>query len=335
MAERDAEIDVFLGRAGWGTATRAPLAGDASNRRYLRLERGADRAVLMDAPPGTGEDIRPFTAIARHLTALGLSAPAILADDAGAGLLLLEDLGDALFARVAEADPAAEIPLYEAAVGTLAALQAAPPPAGLAHLDPATLGEMTAPVFDWYAPDAAAGAARAMAEAIRDAAAALPQRPPVLVLRDFHAENLIWLPDRAGPAQVGLLDFQDAVTGHPAYDLVSLVEDARRDTAPALRRAAEARFRDLTGIGAAELARAMAVLGAQRNLRILGIFARLAVAAGKPRYLAQMPRVWGHLRHDLAHPALEDLRRIVDTHLPAPDRATLATFKDRCPDPTP
>ncbi|PWE33468.1 aminoglycoside phosphotransferase [Maritimibacter sp. 55A14] len=331
MTDRAAQKSAFLRAAGWDTAVRSALAGDASARGYDRLSRAdGQRAVLMDAPPERGEDVRPFTRIARHLRDCGLSAPAIMAEDTEAGFLLLEDLGDAVFARVAVAEPAREAALYAAAADALAVLQAHAPPGGLPHLDAATLGRMTAPVFEWYAPDAAHGATDALAGAVAEVAGWLDAAAPVLVLRDFHAENLIWLPDRAGPARVGLLDFQDAVTGHPAYDLVSLLEDARRDLGAGIRAATLARFAAATGADPRALEHACAVLGAQRNLRILGIFARLALRDGKPEYLDLLPRVWQHLRHDLAHPALAGLRALTDRHIPEPDAARRAELRERC-----
>ncbi|MGG7645292.1 aminoglycoside phosphotransferase family protein [Rhodovulum sp. YNF3179] len=339
MADRAACKHAFLERAGWADAARAHLAGDASNRSYARLRRGAQSAVLMDAPPARGEDIRPFTRIARHLARLGLSAPAILAEDPEHGFLLLEDLGDALFSTVAEAQPELEETLYAAAVGVLAELHAHPVPPGIAAYDPPLMAGLSGLVLDWYLPAAlghpAPESAEALRAAVEAATASLATDRPVLVLRDYHAQNLIWLPERQGPARVGLLDFQDAMAGHPAYDLVSLLEDARRDTSAALRAAMYARYATETGTDPESLARAVAILGAQRNLRILGVFARLCLRDGKPGYVDLMPRVWDHLQRDLAHPALAALRAIVDDHLPAPDPDLQARMKAQCPAPTP
>jgi N-acetylmuramate 1-kinase len=321
MPDRAAAIAAFADRAGWGEADRRPLAGDASNRRYLRLHRGAETAVLMDAPPERGEDVRPFVRIARHLTHLGLSAPAILAADETAGLLLLEDLGDGVFARLAAADPAMETPLYLAAVEALAALHRAPPPPGLTRFTPEVMAELARLVFDWYAPDTPPEAAEDMTARLREALAQTAPEPTVLSLRDFHAENLLWLPDRTGPTRVGLLDFQDAVVAHPAYDVVSLMNDARRDVSEETRAAAIRRFLDLTGHAEAPFAAAAAALSVQRNLRILGIFARLAGRDGKSGYLRFIPRVWRLLLRDLGHPALAELRETALRLLPPPEAA--------------
>lgn len=329
-ASRADRARAFLDRAGWGAAARAPLAGDASDRRYERLERGRGRAVLMDAPPGRAEGTGAFVAMARHLAALGLSPPRILAEDRAAGFLLLEDLGDGLFPRRIAADPASEPRLYAAATDVLAHLQRAPRPPGLPDLAARDWAEAAAGlVLDHYAPEAAA-LRHDLTGALADLIARHADGPRVLILRDYHAENLLWLPRRTGLARVGLLDFQAGQGGQPAYDLVSLVQDARRDVPEPVARAATRRFAAATGAAGADLAAAVAVLGAQRALRILGVFARLCVVAGKARYLALMPRVWGHLQANLAHPALSPLARVCGA-LPAPDPARRAALEARCP----
>lgn len=313
---RATQIGAFLATAGWGRAERQPLAGDASARRYLRLRFGSSRAVLMDAGPETGEDVAPFLRIAAHLRSLGLSAPEVLAADPVAGLVLLEDLGDGLFARLAAAGPGCEGRLYAAAADLLAALHRHPPPEGLNRYAGPVTGDQAALVLETYArrPEAAPE----LAAAVTEACDRLAPGTPVLMLRDFHAENLIWLPGRAGVARVGLLDFQDAMAGHPAYDLVSLVQDARRDVAPELAAAVTTRYLAASGQPAEGFAAAMAALGALRQLRILGVFARLA-QRGKPGYLHLMPRVWGHLQQDLAHPELAGLRALVARLIPPPE----------------
>ncbi len=325
----------FVQASGWGDAHRAPLAGDASNRRYDRLRRNSGSAVLMDAPPESGEDIRPFVAIADHLGSLGLSPPAIFARDETRGFLLLEDLGDDLFARVLERRPECEGELYLAAAEVLCVLRAAPNLPDVDAYDPPTMAQLAALALDWYArgaglpcePGARTAFAAEVASSLERCA---PVRRPVLVLRDYHAENLIWLPDRTGPARVGLLDFQVARTGHPAYDLVSLLEDARRDVGGATRVATIRHYCGLTGDSCGDIARAMAALGAQRNLRILGVFARLSLHFGKPHYISLIPRVWGHLHRDLAHPALAPLADQVRRLLPPPTPDFLQSLKDQC-----
>ncbi|HEX6958908.1 MAG TPA: phosphotransferase [Ferrovibrio sp.] len=320
MPDRRALSQTFLDRAGWGDAARSKLAGDASFRKYERLQRKAERAVLMDAPP-PHEDVRPFLRIARELQRHGYSAPRILAEDVEHGFLLLEDLGDDLYARLI-ASGTDEKPLYAAAIDFLLDLHRHPAPPDLASYSGTTLVTESELFIDWFLP---AATGRAPDEALRAEYRALwsslaPQiaaDKAVLVLRDFHAENLIWLPQRQGAAKVGLLDFQDAVAGHPAYDLVSLLEDARRDVSPALAEAMLQRYIAGSGFEAETFRRAYGILGAQRNTRIIGVFTRLWKRDAKPQYLAFMPRMWRLLEHDLSHPALAELRQWFDRVAPA------------------
>ncbi len=340
LSERDAERDAFIRAAGWYRQAARPLAGDASNRRYLRLsEPGWSGAVLMDAPPSSGEDVRPFVAITHWLRQHGFSAPAIAAADTARGFLLLEDLGDDLYTPLLVRAPEREADLYGVAVDLLAELAAIPAPASLGPADcrvdlppydAAVLAREAALVREWWLP-AATGATPSpdlTAEfdgLVAQATAAVEPVRDVLVLRDYHADNLIWLPRRAGIARVGLLDYQDALAGHAAYDLMSLLEDARRDTSAELREAMIGRYLGRRPEVDAEAFRAAySALGAQRNLKIVGIFARLAIRDRKPRYLDLIPRVWGHLMRDLAHPALTPLAGWVARHLPPPEAATLA-----------
>ena len=326
VSGRDGEIAAFLERAGWGDAQRRPLAGDASFRRYDRLEGPRGRAVLMDAPP-PHEDIRPFVAIDRYLAGVGLGAPQILAEDAETGLLLLEDLGDAIYKRVI-ADGADERRLYLAAVDALIALHRAVPPEGLATYDDAEMIARASLFVDWFAPLAGVGlddAGRAdFTAAWRAMLPALHRVPQVLILRDYHAENLLWLPEREGLKRIGQLDFQDATLGPATYDLVSLLEDARRDVAPATVAAAlEHYLAAFPELDREAFAAAYAVAGAQRNFRILGVFCRLLTRDGKPGYQDLMDRVWGHVATDLAHPATAALAAWLDRWVP-PARRTRA-----------
>ncbi|WP_238366417.1 aminoglycoside phosphotransferase family protein [Mesobacterium pallidum] len=326
MPDRSALMDGFLAAAGWAEARREALAGDASARRYIRLYHGEMRAILMDADPATGEDTRPFLRIARHLAGLGLSSPAILAEEPETGFLLLEDLGDGLFARLCEGDPSSEPMLYEAAAEMLHQLHQAQPP-DLVQATPALLAQMLDPFFDAYLPAIGASVDRmAVHQAMLTALMAHADDTSVLVLRDFHAENLIWLPTRDGTRRCGLLDFQDALAGHPGYDLISLLQDARRDVSPAANEAALTRYITLSGRDRDTFLASLATLGAQRNLRILGIFARLAQARGKPGYIDLVPRVWSHLQADLSHPALAALRGAL-AGLPAPTSDILARMR--------
>ncbi len=322
MSNRSNDLETFLFLAGWSDGERYMLAGDASNRRYDRLTHpGMGRAVLMDAPPDKGEDIRPFIKIAHHLRAQGLSAPEILSRDTEHGFLILEDLGDALFARLLFEDNTPEEQLYEAAVEALFVAQFAKPPEGIGHYGPQEMAEAACLAPDWYLahatdnpPDIRAefrGQLRALLDTYLTAA-------PVLTQRDYHAENLIWLPKREGVARVGLLDFQDAMLGDPAYDLASLLKDARRHVSPGVQKRCIAQFRGLTGIPREAFDVAYALCSAQRNLRIMGVFTRLCVRDHKGHYPEMLQRVWRNLRDDLTHPALEEFGTFVMTHFPAP-----------------
>jgi hypothetical protein len=311
MPDRTAQHVAFLAAQGWQDAIRSPLAGDASARRYWRLARGTDRAILMDNPPGIPDRPEAFVGISRHLSALGLSPPRILAADLPAGLLLVEDLGDALYDRVVAADPAAERPLYTAATDVLAHIARHPAPPGLPDPSARDWAQAAAIAADHFAPQTIDR--EALIDTLTDALRTHADGPRVLILRDYHAQNLLWLPDRRGLARVGLLDFQLAQMGQPGYDLVSLLQDARRDVTPDTAAAMMHRYADATGLAAPEAR--MAVLGAQRALRILGVFARLAAEQRKPQYLSLIPRVRAQLQECLTHPALSAVAACL-RHLP-------------------
>ncbi len=335
MTDRAALAQAFLARTAWADATSSLLAGDASNRKYYRLRREdtGDTAVLMDAPPDKGENVKPFIHIATYLTGVGLSAPRIFAQDEQHGFLLLEDLGDALFARAIPDDPSIEATLYTAATDALIALHDQTAPPGLAEYNADIMADMAALAFDWYAAGSGAvdqGARLRFHEAMHTILTQHIARADVLIQRDYHAENLLWLPDREGVARVGLLDFQDAMLGHRAYDLVSLLQDARRDVPPAIEAQMIDRYVTATGADPETFETAYRCLGAQRNLRILGVFARLCIRDGKDGYIDLIPRVWNHLQADLAHPALSPIAGILSDNLPAPTAAILQDLKDKC-----
>ena len=328
MTTREACAQAFIQQAGWAHATRHVLAGDASNRRYDRLTRSdGSSVVLMDAPPDKGEDVRPFMHIAQWLGRQGLSAPKIYNADVENGFLLIEDLGDALFGKLMVETPEATMPLYVAATDVLIQLHQMPPPK-LPVCDTDWLLDATQLVFDWYAPDGNASAA--FNTLFRPHARRLDDVSRVMILRDYHAENLLWLPGRDGTAQVGLLDFQDALLGHPAYDLVSILQDARRDVSPDIQAAMIARYVEKSEADADDFNRAFALLGVQRNLRILGIFARLCLRDGKTHYVDLIPRVWGYIQRNLDHPDLRDLASLINEALPVPDKGFLEDLKARC-----
>ncbi|HHL22706.1 MAG TPA: aminoglycoside phosphotransferase [Aliiroseovarius sp.] len=329
--EREAEIAGFLARAGWRDAGREPLAGDASARRYLRLKRPGSGAgaVLMDAPPDARAATEAFVRIGRHLGAIGLSPPAIFHAEPARGLLLLEDLGDALFTREVARGPSREAEMYLTAADLLIELQGAPLPDGIPALGAAELAAMTSLTWDWY-PGADAAHRPAILAGLTALLDEVSSARPVLALRDFHAGNLIWLPRRRGVQRVGLLDFQDAFAGHPAYDLVSLLRDARRDVALPLAARIMRHFIARSGMRAEEFTRAASVLAVQRNLRILGVFCRLARQGGKPAYVDLIPRVWQHLQRDLDHAAFAGLSDRLRASLPPPSPGLLASLRQSC-----
>lgn len=320
MTPRTDLMDRFQAFAGWGDAQRSLLAGDASFRKYYRLERGAERAVLMDAP-APQEDVRPFIAIANHLAAIGLSAPRILAEDVAAGFLLLDDLGDDTYTRLL-ADGADERALYALAVDVLGELHRHPAPIQAPPYDDQRLLTEAGLLPDWFLP-AVGAAVPELARAAWDDAwrALLPVAravPEVLVLRDYHVDNLMIVPGRDGLAACGLLDFQDAVRGPLTYDAMSLMEDARRDIDPALVAAMKDRaFTAAEGVSREDFEASWAVLAAQRHAKVIGIFTRLWKRDGKPLYLQHIPRVWRLLEAACAHPAVAPVAAWLDAHVPA------------------
>lgn len=330
MDNRTAAAAHFLDNTNWAAAHRRFLAGDASDRRYERLHLDGKTAVLMDAPLGKGDDPADFIAIAAHLNGLGLSAPRILAQDLANGFLLIEDLGDALFAGLVDQDPSTEQELYAAATDVLLHLQSRPAPPNLPNLAAKDWAQAAGFALDWYRFSVVGQAADStnFHETLTHLIKTHADGPRVLILRDYHAENLLWLPDRHGLARVGLLDFQLGQMGQPAYDLVSLLQDARRDVSPEVEAAMIARFRKSADPEA--FSTAYATIGAQRALRILGIFARLCLVAGKAQYVSLIPRVWAQLQRNLAHPALAELAEICAALLPEPTPQALERIRTLC-----
>jgi len=344
----------FLDASDWKGAEIAPLAGDASSRSYFRVSKAERGAILMSAPPGAetsacppgatpeerralgynaearlaGPNLHAFTAIAETLRSAGLSAPEIYAADAGNGLALIEDLGDGLFAKVVGDIP--EATLYKNAVDVLLHLHGetpAPPHTDAFRMldyDGLALEAEADLLLDWYWP-LKKGTAPGDDEAseYRDLFSGLLSRlspPRVMVLRDYHAENLLWLPKRDGVKRVGLIDFQDGLVGSPAYDLVSLLEDARRDVDEGLAESMMTRYAEgmkaQAGFEIDQFRDECAILALQRNAKILGIFARLAERDGKRRYLDLLPRVEAHFRRDLSRPAVAPARAFFKRHFP-------------------
>lgn len=325
--ERGAEMDAFLARVGWQGAERSKLAGDASFRRYERVRHVGKQAVLMDAPP-PWENVKPFMDITVRLSACDVSVPHILAADEAEGFLLLEDLGDTIYTRLLRQTPAREEELYLAATEALVTIAKAShakrdtwshelKPYGRAvYLREAAL------LAEWFIPQMV-GIERA--EALREeylalweeVLAATKLQQSCLVHRDYHADNLLWLADRTGHHAVGMIDYQDALWGDAAYDLVSLLEDARRDVAESTTKLCYEYFLRALGEEKVAFHTRYSVLGAQRNSKIIGIFVRLCVRDGKAQYIDYLPRVWNHFMHDLELPVLTPVRQWMDQHVPA------------------
>ena len=295
------DAEAFLAQAGWGGAQIVPLDGDASFRRYFRINGPKGSAMLMDAPP-PHEDPAPYLRAAKWLDANGLRAPRILAEDANRGLVLIEDFGEARMREYLDAWPADEAEVYRYAVDALVQLHKLPP-GPFTNYGLAEYMRETRLFVEWWCPAQGLTVDAAGWDAAWQAVLApmLPrQRDGVSVLRDYHAENIMLL---GGLEHQGLLDFQDALVGHRAYDLVSLLQDARRDVSPEVEEAMIAHYLSRAG-DHPDFRADYARLGAQRNAKIVGIFVRLWQRDGKPRYLDLIPRVWAQMERDLAHPAL-------------------------------
>lgn len=319
---RPVHLEAILYTRGFSSDDLTNLADDASFRRYFRLNKAGNRAVLMDAPPRK-EQTRPFVRMARHLKSMGFSAPEVFADDQLGGYVLLEDLGDNTYTRLLEAGEQAE-PLYALAVDVLKEIatttQAAEVPIPDYNAD--ILMREARLLTDWYMPAVLGkptdeAVVKAFEAALKPALETVAATTTGLVLRDYHVDNLMWL-ERDGLAACGLLDFQDALLGHPAYDLMSLLEDARRDVPDDLMEAMLARY------GAsddADFMTAYRILAAGRHAKVIGIFTRLMVRDGKDHYIQHIPRCWRLLERAVENEeALQPLAEWLQTHLPAEAR---------------
>jgi N-acetylmuramate 1-kinase len=310
---------LFLANAGWGKARIEPLAGDASFRRYFRVIDGDRQAVLMDAPP-PHEDPKPFIDIATYLNSHGFAAPEILAQDLELGLVLIEDFGDDRMREAIDNQPAREPVIYRALMDLIARLHTVDA-ADLPPYDRDVYQREAGLFTEWYCPAVGRDVDIPSFVAVWDevlGTVLAEQSPPVTVLRDYHAENIMLID---GGKRLGLLDFQDALAGHPAYDVVSMLQDARRDVDPALEADLLAHYCAVAAPRSG-FKDAYWILGAQRNTKILGIFTRLWKRDGKAHYLGFQSRVWGCLERDLAHPALAPVKAWFDANVPLEARAS-------------
>ncbi len=333
VTNREALIVAFLEESGLSHCKRDKIPGDASFRCYERITHNGKKLILMDAPPPQ-EDVRPFVKIDAYLRSLSLSAPEIIASDEENGFLLLEDFGNDSFTKILNGNSSLssqynEESLYKNAIDALIRLQKATHfPDELAPYNEPILKREILLFIDWYLPFIGLynkGSIDILREEFLEIWATLYPRTyaqkPVTVYRDFHADNLMWINENSGIAAVGLLDFQDALLGSPAYDLVSLLEDARRDVSAKTQSKMLDYFIEQSDIIDVEAFKTTyAVLGAQRNSKIIGIFCRLAIRDKKSRYLSYLPRVWNHLENDLSHPALAELKTWIDRIAPKDKR---------------
>ena len=321
MADRDKIIDSFLVQCGWQKGHRRPLADDASFRRYERVCSGARSVVLMDAPPDY-EDIKSFVYVANYLHKLGCSVPKILEIDVINGLLLLEDFGDDTYTKCLEKKPVSELYLYSLAVDTLVHLQRASCLQTCERLEiyrSELMIDEACVILDWYYPhvfgrSVPEGDRKVFRSLWKEKLNIISNELRVLVLRDYHVDNLIRLRGRGGILECGILDFQDAVMGSGIYDLMSLLEDARRDVTSSLFSQMKDRyFSAMSDLaiwpgGRKEFDRIFALLGAVRHAKVIGVFARLAIRDNKSNYLIHLPRVWSLLEQSLADPSLKELK---------------------------
>ena len=331
--DREALLRDFIKQSGFAEHTTEPLAGDASFRRYVRVITPQTSYVVMDSPPDV-EPIRPYIRVCDYLCKQGYSAPRIIALDEEMGFILLEDLGDEVFTALLDRNkknPAKlERELYDQSVRLLAEWHQEP-----SMLKPSSslkIGDYSFDEYmnelklftDWYLPELESSEASFRAGEFLDIWTDLLNKTPpadcYFVHRDFHANNLVWIDEREDSNRVGLLDFQDALWGDPSYDLASLLEDARRDVDPELAADMKQLYLELSGQPEELFNKRYAIVAAQRNLKIIGIFARLNKRDGKPQYLDYLPRVWQYLEHDLTHPSLAKLQRWIHTYVPSDSR---------------
>jgi len=307
----------FLANAGWSGAAHSPVAGDLSVRQYTRLQKADASAILMECDPATDTSLPAFLKMTGWLRTQGLSAPKIYAADATTGVALLEDFGNSKLTFLIDNDPTSQELHYSTILDTLILIRNAPIPA-LETPTARTLCDATKLADEWY-PNADSTVFDAFRAFLEPVLKETLTASATVSLRDFHADNIIWLPERANTRKPGLLDYQDAFLTHPAYDLMSLLTDARTEVSPSLRQRMIETYAARTGEDPHSLAEAVAALGAQRNLRILGVFARAARRDGKRQHLKAMPRVYAYFTECCAHPSLSVFSEDLSAALPPPD----------------
>jgi aminoglycoside/choline kinase family phosphotransferase len=326
MTEREQLKAKFIADNNCHEYVREAIPGDASFRTYERLTCGGKTVILMDSPPLT-EDVKPFVKVANFLAKQNFSVPNILASDEKNGFLILEDFGNDSFTKLLapsnldmlEENNLSEHKIYKEAINLLAKLHKSPVPDGVVpYYDDEKLINEALLLTEWYIPILNGEAINnKLLEEYQIIWKHLLQYtrylPETLVLRDFHADNLMWLDDREGVNRVGLLDFQDAVIGSPIYDIVSLLEDARRDISQELSEQMITHYLTIRpDVLRKDLLASYSILGAQRNLKIIGFIARKAMRDKNSSYFSMLPRVWGYIEKDLKHPLLLPLKTWLD-----------------------
>lgn len=319
---RSADINNFLKQHQWDDVMRTPIVGDCSFRSYERLKKiTGEQCILMDAPPP--ENVQPFISVSQLFEEAELSSPHILAKDEKNGFLLLEDLKNDSFTKKLAENNRLELELYKHAIEACCLLQQHQGKHTLVPYSEKKLIEELQLFTDWYLPHLNSQLTDVQKTSFvslwkEQLFPLLDHTTQVIVHRDYHADNLFWLPERTNAQQVGIIDYQDAVIGHPAYDVVSLLEDARRDVSPTTVKEVLEHYISLSpNIDHNQFMQDYAIIGAQRNLKITGIFARMDKRSNKPEYLNYLPRVLDHIAHDLSHPTLSPLVEWLKKHTPS------------------
>lgn len=316
---RPEKIEQFLRHHGWDDAKTEKITSDASNREYTRLSKKQNTSILMDSDPTTNESIENFIYFTKQLRKQKFSAPKIYGQDICNGLLLLEDLGSDSFANILKSKPHLENQIYQEAINQLIEIRKNKIPHLTRKYDLKILLQEAVLFSEWYlSPLRASCESSYLLKILRVTLQETLKQDTTLVLRDYHAENLMWLPDRRNNRRVGLLDYQDALAGNPAYDIASLLKDARREVPKKLQEELIKYFLKKTNLDHAVFSRDYSILSAQRNLKIIGIFSRLSIRDNKSGYLDLIPRVWKNLQDDLKHPSLNELSEFIKSNSPQP-----------------
>ena len=320
MTKREEQIKELLRKNNLLCAPTEKITSDASNRKYLRLTKGNKTVILMDSNPKKNEPVNNFIYFTNFLRKHHFSAPKIYDSDIPNGLLLLEDLGARNFADILKVKPKVETNIYKEAVNQLIMIQSKETPKQAKPYSTEILIEEALLFTEWYLGETNSSRLSTQFKSLlTPLLKKIDQTKPTLVLRDFHAENLIWMNSRKNFKRVGLLDYQDALIGHPAYDIASLLKDARRDVSIEVRDIMTNHYLEKTKHNKDLFLRAYSILSAQRNLKIIGIFSRLSIRDKKKNYVKLIPRVWKNLENDFMHPDLKNLSKFINAVAPYPN----------------